>query len=271
MRIARFVPVLATLVVASLLGAAPAQAAVPANDKISGATPVTLGFSEVLDTTDATTDAKDDQLNESCGAPATDASVWYVLEGTGTGVVVDVSSSDYSAGVLVGVGSPGSLETVACGPGAVGLTTEVGTTYYVLAIDDQIDGSGNGGSLSISFNEAPPAPTVKITVRPTGTFDSQTGTAHLRGTYTCTDADFIEVFGEVTQPVGRFAIKGFFGFFESGTCDGERQRWSAEVQPENGQFKGGQAMTVAFAFACGAFECSEGYVEQTVHLRGGHK
>ena len=162
----------------------------PANDTISGATPVTLGFSEVLDTTDATTDAQDDQLNETCGAPATDASVWYVLEGTGTGVVVDVSSSDYSAGVLVGEGSPGSLETVVCGPGAVGLTTEVGTTYYVLAIDDQSDGAGNGGSLSISFNEAPSAPTVKITVRPTGTFDPQTGTAHLRGTYTCTDADF---------------------------------------------------------------------------------
>ncbi len=61
------------------------------------ATPVTLGFREVLDTTDATTDAQDDQLHETCGAPATDASVWYVLEGTGTGVVVDVSSSDYFA------------------------------------------------------------------------------------------------------------------------------------------------------------------------------
>jgi hypothetical protein len=28
-------------------------------------------------------------------------------------------------------------------------------------------------------------------------------------------------------------------------------------------------MTVTFAFACGAFECADGYIEQTVKLRGG--
>lgn len=40
-----------------------------------------------------------------------------------------------------------------------------GTTYYVLAIDDQSDGGGNGGSLSISFNEVL-SPTLDIiTVR----------------------------------------------------------------------------------------------------------
>lgn len=30
-------------------------------------------------------------------------------------------------------------------------------------------------------------------------------------------------------------------------------------------------MTVTFGFACGAFECAEGYSEQVVQLRGGHK
>ena len=52
-----------------------------------------------LVTTGATTDADDAQLNTTCGAPATDASVWYSLQGSGKGVVADVSSSDYSAGV----------------------------------------------------------------------------------------------------------------------------------------------------------------------------
>src|SRR5829696_2832942 len=62
-----------------------ALAAPPANDTFPNATTATIGFSESLDTTEATTDADDAQLNESCGAPATDASVWYALEGTDQG------------------------------------------------------------------------------------------------------------------------------------------------------------------------------------------
>jgi hypothetical protein len=250
------------------ISAPAALAAPPSNDTFGGATPATLGFSEVLDTTEATTDADDAQLNESCGAPATDASVWYSFAGTDTGVVVDVSQSDYSAGVLVGVGSQGNLLTEACGPGAVGFFAAAGTTYYVLAIDDQGDGGGNGGSLNISFNEAPPPPTVDITVNRLGTFNARTGVATISGTYTCNNADFIDVFIEARQNVGRFTVVGFGGFFDSGTCDGEPRTWSADVSPENGKFAGGKTMTLAFAFACGAFECAEGFAEQTVRLRG---
>src|SRR5215475_13573650 len=75
-------------------------AAPPNNDTFTGATVATVGFSETLDTTEATTDADDAQLNTNCGAPATDASVWYAVQGNDTTVVVDVSASDYSAGVL---------------------------------------------------------------------------------------------------------------------------------------------------------------------------
>jgi Family of unknown function (DUF6299) len=262
--------VLATALALSALAiAAPAALAVPpANDTFSGATLVTLGFSEVLDTTEATTDADDAQLNASCGAPATDASVWYAIEGSDTGVVVDVSGSDYSAGVLVGVGSQGNLDLVTCGPGTVGFFASAGTTYYVLAIDDQEDGGGNGGSLSISFDEAPPPPTVDITVDPFGRFNPRTGTATISGTYTCSGGEFIDVFVEARQRVGRFVIAGFGGFFDFDTCDGEPHTWSAEVFPDNGLFKGGRAMTVAFAFSCGPFECVEGFAEQTVKLRG---
>ena len=271
MRITRLVPVLATLLVASVVGVAPAWAAAPPpNDLSSGATTAYLGFTDVLDTTEATTDAEDGQFNELCGAPSTDASVWYVLAGEGTGVIVDVSASDYPAGVLVGVGTPGSLETVACGPGIVGFTAEAGTTYYLLVIDDQTDGGGNGGTLDIAFTEAPPTPTIDISVDRTGTFDGS-GAAHLTGSYTCTDGDFVEIFGDVTQTVGRFAIRGFFGLFEEGTCDGTSHRWAADVIPDNGKFKGGKAMTVTFAYTCGLIECADGYTEQTVRLKGGHK
>jgi hypothetical protein len=106
-----------------------ALAAAPSNDAFGGATLVTLGFSEALDTTEATTDADDAQLNASCGAPATDASVWYAIEGSDTGVVVDVSQSDYSAGVIVGVGTQGNLDTVDCAPGTVGFFASAATTY----------------------------------------------------------------------------------------------------------------------------------------------
>jgi hypothetical protein len=270
MRPTRSVTVLLAAVLLIALQAAPAAAAPPSNDTFGGATVVSLGFSELLDTTEATTDADDAQLNATCGAPATDASVWYSFTAAADGgVVVDVSQSNYSAGVLVGVGTQGSLDTVTCGPGTVGFAAAAGTTYYVLAIDDQFDGGGNGGTLQISFNEAPPPPTVDITVDPVGRFDAQTGAAFLTGTYSCSNGDFIDVFGEARQAVGRFVVVGFFGFFDVGTCDGTSRSWSATVVPDNGKFAGGKAMTVTFAFSCGVFECAEDFVEQTVRLRGG--
>ena len=261
--------VLALALSALGISAPAALAAAPSNDLFAGATPAAIGFSEVLDTTEATTDGDDAQLNTNCGAPATDASVWYALAGSDTGVVVDVSESDYSAGVLVGVGSQGSLDIVACAPGAVGFFAAAGTTYYVLAIDDQLDGGGNGGSLSISFNEAPPPPIVDITVDRFGTVNARTGVATVSGTYTCTNGDFIDVFVEAHQSVGRFTISGFGGFFDAGTCDGAPHTWSAEVFPQNGKFAGGKTLTLNFGTSCGVFECGFGFVEQTVQLRGG--
>jgi len=271
MRILRFIASISALIAASVLGIQPAFAAAPGNDTIGGATAVTLGFSEVLDTTEATTDADDAQLNSTCGAPATDASVWYTINlAADSGVVVDVSASDYSAGVLVGVGSPGALDTVACGPGTVGFFAAAGTTYFVLAIDDQLDGAGNGGLLNISFSPAPPPPTVDVTVAARGTFNAQTGVATLHGTYTCTNADFIDIFGDVSQPVGRVStVRGFFEIFDEGTCDGSSHAWTADVSPESGKFAGGKAITLAFSFACGPFECTDGFTEQTVRLTGG--
>ena len=140
----------------------------------------------------------------------------------------------------------------------------------ILAIDDQGDGGGNGGTLRISVNEAPPPPTVEITVDPVGRVDAKAGVAYLTGTYTCTNADFIDVFGEARQTIGvRAAVVGFFEVFDVGTCDGTAHTWSAAVFPDNGKFAGGKTLTVTFAFACGTFECADGYVEQTVKLRGG--
>jgi Family of unknown function (DUF6299) len=248
-----------------------ALAAPPLNDTFAGATLVDLGHSEVLDTTEATTDSDDAQLNAQCGAPATDASVWYAIEGTGTTVVVNVLQSDYSAGVLVGVGSQGNLELIACEPGAAAFFAEAGTTYYVLAFDFQDDGGGNGGQLSISFTEGPPPSTVDLTVNRSGE-NPHTGAATISGTYTCTNGDFIDVLGEVRQNFGRVStVVGAFSFSASATCDGEPHDWSADATPEDGRLRGGKALVVVDAVTCGPLDCAFDSVERTVQLRGGRK
>ncbi len=263
----RLAVVAATLAIFTAMAPA-ALAAAPSNDVFTGATLVAVGFSETLDTTEATTDADDAQVNTDCGAPATDASVWYAIDGTDSGVIVDVSPSDYTAGVIVGTGTQGNLGLVTCGPGAVAFFAEAGTTYFVLAFDDQFDGAGNGGLLSISFNEIPPPPTVDITINRIGTVNARTGIATISGTVTCTNGEFIDVFVNARQSVGRFVVTGDGFFFDFGTCDGDPRDWSVEVVPFNGKFAGGRAMTVAFGFSCGLFECSDGFAEQTVMLRG---
>jgi len=254
-----------------------ALAAPPINDVFTGATPAVIGFSEVLDTTEATTDSDDAQLAESCfGVPATDASVWYAYTASSDStVVIDVSQSDYSAGILVGVGTQGNLQNIACGPGAVSFFATAGTTYYVLAIDDQLDGGGNGGELTISFNEftLPPTPVVEdLTVNRFGSVDAKTGIATISGSYTCSNGDFISMSTNARQNVGRlFTIVGDGSFSDTGTCDGLPHPWSADVVPQSGKFAGGKAMTVTFAFTCGPFECAFGFAEHKVQLRGGSK
>ena len=111
-------------------------------------------------------------------------------------------------------------------------------------------------------------PTVDVTVNPSGTFNSRTGVATISGTYTCTGGDFIEVFVDANQRVGRGSVLGSGFFFDYSTCDGTSHTWSAEIYPQNGKFAGGKAMTVTFGYTCGIFECSIGYAEQIVVLKG---
>ena len=248
----------------SLVLAAPVLAAAPSNDLFGGATAASIGFSETIDTTEATTDADDAEANVDCGAPATEASVWYSLAGADNGVVVDVSSSDYSAGVIVVTGSPGSFVLETCGPGAVAFFASSGTTYSILAFDDTV-GSGNGGSLQINVEEIPPPPTVDVTVDPVGHF-TKSGSAIISGTVTCTgEADFSFIEVSVRQTVGRIFINGFGG--TDFVCDGGTNDWSVEVFGDNGTFKGGRTASVTIATSCGVFDCGSDFEETIVKLR----
>lgn len=248
--------------------ATPVLAAPPTNDDFAGRTVIPgLPYNETLDTSEATSEASDAELNTVCGAPALDASVWYEFTpAADVNVLVDVSASDYSAGVFVATGSPGAFGPVeACGPGFVGFFATAGTTYVLMIIDDQQDGGGNGGTLELSVTEAPPPPEIDLNVNPVGTFNPQTGSVTLTGTVTCTDGAFAFIDIQLTQQVGRFTVRGF-GFVQM-ECDGTAQPWTAEVFGDNGLFKGGHALAATFGQACNEFDCGFTFEETTVRLR----
>ena len=244
--------------------ASPVLAAPPANDTYAGRVPIAaIPFHTTQDTTEATTDADDAEMNV-CGAPAMDASVWYEIAGTDEQLLVDVSASDYSAGVFVAVGAPGTFEVVNCGPGSVSFFAASGTTYAILLIDDQLDEGGNGGLLDLVIDVAPPPPAVDVEVNSAGTFDPQIGSATITGTITC-DADvFAFIEASASQRVGRFTVRGF-GFVEL-LCDGSEQAWTMEIFGDTGLFKGGKMQVQVFANAC-TFDCGFDEASATVNLR----
>lgn len=261
---------------ALVAGPSSALAAAPSNDRITGAIATAPGFGDELDTTEATTDGDDASLNAGCGAPATDASVWYTYTpptaGSG-GAIVDVTPSSYSAGVIVATGVPGALQVVICGAGRVAFEATPDTTYHLLVIDDQYDGGGNGGTLRITISEAPPPPTVELSVDPTGTVDGRTGVATVGGTITCANAEFAGVTVQLEQSTGVRATVDGVGFFSTpaSSCVGTPQSWTASITPAGGRFAGGKTASLTFAFACATlpqFICADGYAEQTIKLRG---
>ena len=242
-----------------------ASAATPSNDAVSGATVIgSLPTTITQDTTQATTDAVDAALNADCGAPAINASVWFkYTDVDGAGFVATMENSDYSGGFMVTEGDPSLGNLVACGPTTVGVQTDPGQTYFVVAFSDT---SVNGGNLEVTFDKAPPMPELSVSADSRGVAYKD-GSAQLTGTYSCTNADGwnSEIDGTLTQRVGRVKITGYFGVYPL-ECDGATHAWSAQVFSDNGLFRGGKAASVAFGYACGALYCSDGYAEQTVQL-----
>lgn len=245
-------------------------AAPPANDLRSGAKLVTVGFSEVLDTSEATTDADDAFLNSiGCNFPATDASVWYQFVGTGETLRIEVFRSNYSASVLIDFGD---FRIFGCGIGGMDFPTISGHPYYMMVLDDQRDGGGNGGMLNISIGLAPPPPdlTVTLSVDRFGTVDVHTGVVTISGTYSCVNADSLTVHVVAWQALGRFLALGFGMIQEQATCDGNLHRWSADIYPDpaGAKFVGGRSITLSSASSSGPFGGGQSeFIEQEVILR----
>jgi hypothetical protein len=271
----RFVAALAAALTTLGVVGSPALAAPPSNDTYAGAEALVgpLPISVSADTSEATSDSDDDELSAAgefvCGVPpAMDASVWYTLTAASDDFyLADATASDYGAGVFVAAGSPGSFEVLACGPMGAAWQATTGDTYYIVVIDDQTDGSGNGGQMELTIDVAPPPPALEVTVNDTARFDAKTGSAILSGTIMCgSDAEFAFLEAQVTQRVGRLLIRGYGG--TDVTCDDTVRPWTLEVYGENGLFKGGRALSATFSAACGLVFCSEYFAEQTIQLKG---
>ena len=267
MRAPRLLVVLAAAALLAPLGATTAVAAPPDNDTPAGATVVASVPDTVMQSTaEATTDAVDARLNQQCGAPATNGSVWFTYtDTTGNGLLVDVTGSSFSAGAMIVEGDPAAGGfVVACGPGVAAVRGGAGTTYSVMAFSDTV--GVTGGNLVARFQDLGPAPVSTLTVDPRATA-FKAGSMRLTGTYSCSNANGFssDVEGSVVQRVGRTKISGFF-FASPLECDGAVHPWEAVAFSDNGLFAGGKAANVSVVFACGDFDCGTSFVEQTVQV-----
>ena len=262
----RFAVLVTLLAVLMSLSATPVLADhAPPNDTWDGRVVVgSLPYAEQVDTTHATTDALDVEINAGC-APATDASVWYELTlASDLFVMVDVQDADYTAGVVVAVGEPGSFELIQCGPQLIAFEAIAGETYTILVFDDQLDGGGNGGLLTITADEAPPPPEVTVEIGAEGTLNPQTDVGTIGVTVTCSEAVFVELSVSASQAIGRHNVIGGGG--AALECGPEPTDVLIEIFGFTSPFNPGTVTVQVDAFAC-TFVCGFSSAQADVRLR----
>jgi hypothetical protein len=264
----RFV-IAVVLTTLALLGLPNTAFAQPTNDDFDNATVVTepLPFTDSITTVDATTAADDP---ECFGNGHT---VWYEYTPSTAGFInANTFGSDYDTTLSVYTGIRGELTQIACNDDSgdtvqSSVTWEVvpGATYHLMA-GSFVDSPG--GNLSLTVQQSGPPPTLDVTIDPIGHVNPRAGVAQVSGTFTCMRLDFLDIFGELQQVVGRFTIRGFFEFFAPDpTCDGTAQPWTANVSPENGKFAGGKATATVSAFGCGPDGCVDDFAQRGIRLR----
>jgi hypothetical protein len=220
-----------------------------------------LGDQVTQDTSEATTNAGDDALNANCGAPATNASVWYrYTPPVNRNFALDVTASNYSAGLMVFEGTPTANSLVACGPGAVGVRAQALTTYTIMAFSDT---DVNGGTLVLTLKDAP-TPRAHVSVAKHGVA-FHGGAARIHGTYSCKHGDsFAVVAAHLLQLAGRLKIQA--DSETSARCDGSRHNWSARLVSPVGTYARGHALAKVAIFVCGVVECRHAKTKRRIHL-----
>jgi hypothetical protein len=251
-----------------LLAVPPAIAARPGlpNDEIGGAIAVQLGVSETQVTTRATSSETDAQ---EC-VPTTHT-VFYSYTATEDGrLLAQTFGSDYDTTIHVLVAADGGFQVIACNDdtagsveSAVAFDAVAGTTYY-FQVGSFADSPG--GDLVFTVEPGPPALEIVLTLDGSATLDRATNTVTVSGSVTCTDTVGVEIFGQVSQKVGRAVIQGFFFTFIDCTA-GESVSWSASATGETGIFAPGPAQLAVQAFGCNAFECVFTEASRSISIR----
>jgi hypothetical protein len=252
------------MVVSSLVAvAAPADAAVPANDLLVNATPVGPGFEELVDATDATHDADDLAIEEACrGEPNPFPhllqfadTIWYSFSAEDSGTNSVDTTGEFSGPIsFVAIQTPDGFECVAFGGGEVVFEAIAGQTYTVAVIDFD----PTGFPLSVKFNAAVPFSLV-VTVDDRGGYYID-GPAEITGTYTCNSPlSSLQLNVLVLQRVGKREIAGFETTSERDDpiCDESPHPWVALVHPVNGWYRGGQAEVTVDINDCSPRNCNE--------------
>lgn len=258
---------LATGAILLTLGVAapPAAAAAPANDSFDGRVAVTVPSSTTMDTTEATTDQLDATLNQMCGAPYTDASVWFkVTVASDTDVTIDVSRSDYSAGYLVARHTARGWRVPSCNPDAGSWFARAGKSYAVMVFDDQADGVGNGGNLVMDLYTPTRRAMISVDVDPVAHFDPKTGVPAITVTVACEGrAAWAGLDFSMRQKAGRTWIQAYGG--RNVGCTPEPRTLHLTASEVTGVFKGGAAEVTVYGYAYGTRRGSE--VENTYTVR----
>jgi hypothetical protein len=239
------------------------EALPPANDDFGAAIVAdSLPFSDTLVTQEATR-AGDDPTDCFDWQPT----VWYAFTpAEDMQIWAYTAASDHDTMIGVYTGERGSLALVACSNFATApLEVVAGETYFLMVGPTY----GEGGFLTFSIQEVPPALQFDVRLDRFSSFDPRTGQAVVRGTATCNQPTLVSVSGTLEQRVGRrFTISGSFG--HSFDCNGTMP-WKATVVPQSGQFRGGRAKADVHAFAQAQFDSLEDDASATVTLRGGKR
>jgi hypothetical protein len=269
-------PMIIALVVLclALVGVTPSMAAPAAtNDDIANATVISsIPFTDNVDTTGAQADPSDPQDCYTTG------SVWYTFTPSADiQLEANTFGSSYDTVLSVFSGAPGSLTSLDCNDDYYGLASRVtlsavaGTTYYFMAATCCGYGGSGGGDLVFSVNELPPPLEIDLTLNRSGSVSSKTGDATIGGTVTCNNDAYIDLYGDLTQSVGRLKISG--SFYTNISCTaGQATPWTATITSSIGKYAGGKALANVDAFGCDNYTCAYDSISQAqVQLRSKSK
>jgi hypothetical protein len=234
----------------------------PANDEISGATPIALNTPVTQDTTLATS-APTDPTQCLSGPRNT---VWFSFTPTQSQpLTLNRSGSSYSGRVSVLTDLGSGPVVIACDlGGGVRFDATAGTTYYFMDA-----GFSGGGQLRLTLSAGI---VMTVTIDQTGTVNRQ-GTAVVAGTLACSQAigppqgelPTLQVL--LRQKVSKTLVIQGSRFLRI-PCPATPTSWSATIVGDNGPFRKGQAELFVTGNACDAASCDEPELRQLIKLVG---